>query len=402
MRPGGPSLRGLLAVIAIPASVFAVGATAVLAGLALFGAYRAVSHGARPLPLSLAFPAAWVVLVVADMLNGAALESAGYTGLAYLPIALVPLCAIAIRELAPTRSDVILASMAFLAIIAANSAWQSLTGVTRPGGFGYGSLTLGLITLWWGVFAVSAVLAIRHGYALVWIPLALALYVLLVVESKIALIMAAVAFSIVLAGQLRAVAWRWKLLGLAGISALVVAYLNSRPGEYLVERMGRAFAALSDLASLQIPTDRSVGLRLEMVDAGLRAFTERPLFGHGGGRQLEVAVAAARPDAPYFGDLATLHNDYLMHLVGYGLPGLAALLALLLALFLASMHIAENWIRRAGLAVLVATVLFMGVDIVLDYGPSSGPFAYLAAFLFAQAGAATTRSSRHRRSGSDR
>jgi len=79
----------------------------------------------------------------------------------------------------------------------------------------------------------------------------------------------------------------------------------------------------------KIPT--SIGLRLEMYESGVKAIENLPIMGYGlRNTNNVVAEISDYRMSPIIIGYNHLHNDYLIHLIAKGVPGLLSVLALLL------------------------------------------------------------------------
>ena len=91
---------------------------------------------------------------------------------------------------------------------------------------------------------------------------------------------------------------------------------------------GRYVAMSQALTDSEATPEWSVGLRMKMLKGGWAAVQERPLLGHGPQNRYDSAAKhIGAKDLPRF---SHLHNDYLTHAVGGGVPLVLLLIALIL------------------------------------------------------------------------
>lgn len=109
-------------------------------------------------------------------------------------------------------------------------------------------------------------------------------------------------------------------IGLASLSGPVMQRFSG---------LGSALAALVSGAETGVSDTTSVGLRLQMLHEGWSAWLERPFFGWGAGAD-DWVLAQSGNEALVSRGFYHLHNDLLIHLVEYGLPGGLIYIALFL------------------------------------------------------------------------
>lgn len=122
-----------------------------------------------------------------------------------------------------------------------------------------------------------------------------------------------------------AAAWHlrvWRAMRVLLASGLVIAAVATDP---MVS--GRYQVMSETLTAQSAQPEWSTGLRLALLEGGIEAARERPIFGHG--PQFRTIAAQDQMDERYRVTMTHLHNDYLTHLVAGGLPALLLLIALL-------------------------------------------------------------------------
>lgn len=124
---------------------------------------------------------------------------------------------------------------------------------------------------------------------------------------------------------------RWMLsrgaVWLVLVCAMVVALVRYDP--VIGERYGAAVKRLANPSDTSIE-ESSVSTRLVLYGAGLTAFLERPLTGHGRQNAVQAAKDRSHGAADHHFLFSHLHSGYLTDLVASGVLGLLSLLAVLL------------------------------------------------------------------------
>ncbi len=98
--------------------------------------------------------------------------------------------------------------------------------------------------------------------------------------------------------------------------------------DFVEKRISKGFDEFAAFYDERQDSSSSIGIRLKLWDAGVKAFIDRPLFGHG---IQNTQIAAGRYiDGVDVAPHSHLHNEYITTMVGRGVLGLIALLVLFL------------------------------------------------------------------------
>jgi O-antigen ligase len=186
-----------------------------------------------------------------------------------------------------------------------------------------------------------------------------------------------IAAAIFLARTLR-INWWWVAAGLAAGVLATAGWVVSLGG-----RMARLPHIFYSLLSGDFVRDRTTEYRLDLYQAGWKAFTESPVIGHGWARIMEAAaphLANAK-----LADLPQLHNDFLDFAVAAGVIGIACYVTLLLApivLALRSPHDSQRQIRVYGCVVLSLAYFWDGLtDLMFGFEFHTALYAIILAIL---------------------
>lgn len=299
-----------------------------LIALVAHGRWQDVPQVARA-PWSLAFLGAFALIGVALLLQP---DRSGLPYLAdFLVFALAPLLAAA---LAPLVGRLTLERASQLCLVAAGLAaamglYGMAQGVNRPTAPGFSPIHFADLAVVLGFMSLAGtLLTTGKGRWLYACGPVLALIATIAAETRAALI---VALGLALVYGV-ACTWGSALPRLAKLAlpvtlaalvvlgfALAYAFGFTRPLE--------AFEPILALLRGELPADTSALYRVEMYRAGILAFLDAPLFGHGWHRQIAAAM-------PYLTEVGRegyalegwgyIHNDALSLAVGAGLCGLFA------------------------------------------------------------------------------
>lgn len=195
----------------------------------------------------------------------------------------------------------------------------------------------------------------------------------------LALIPLGIAAAIFIARSLR-INWWFVAFGLlAGIAATVLWVMS------LGGRMARLPGIIGALLSgdLDRGVDRTAAFRLDLYQAGWKAFQDSPLIGHGWARIMEAAIPYLKNDR--LASLPQLHNDFLDFAVAGGVVGIACYVALLAApivLGLLSPRDSQRRLRLYGCTVLSIAYFFDGLtDLMFGFEFHTALYACILAIL---------------------
>jgi O-antigen ligase len=187
------------------------------------------------------------------------------------------------------------------------------------------------------------------------------------------------AAAIFLARSIR-INWWWVAAGLAMGLVGTVAWVISLGG-----RMAKLPGIFYSILSGDFVRDRTTEARLDLYQAGWKAFNDSPVVGHGWARIMDAA-------APYLNNaklaaLPQLHNDFLDFAVAGGIVGIGCYVALLAApvvLALLSPRDSQRRLRLYGCTVLSIAYFFDGLtDLMFGFEFHTALYAALLAILLA-------------------
>ena len=199
----------------------------------------------------------------------------------------------------------------------------------------------------------------------------LAIYSVVLSGTRIAwVIFVVLFFSVMLIWSIRGHLTKKSLLLILIALAVVTAF--SMNNKSFIDRIDVAFQEIKDY-SVDSDSKGSVDLRLSMWSGGLTAFKQQPIIGYG---YHNTGFAASRHvPGPYAKAFTKgqkmLHNDYINSLVGFGILGLLALLALLffpLTLFFKRLKADKDYTRNAiGMLFIIALSVFAITDSIYSH-----------------------------------
>ena len=188
-----------------------------------------------------------------------------------------------------------------------------------------------------------------------------------------------IAAAIFLARSLR-INWWLVTAGLAAGVAATAAWVMSLGG-----RMAKLPGIFYSLLSGDFVRDRTTESRLDLYQAGWKAFNESPLIGHGWARIMDAAAPHLKNER--LAVLPQLHNDFLDFAVAAGIVGIACYVALLTApivLGLLSSRDSQRRLRLYGCAVITISYFFDGLtDLMFGFEFHTALYAALLAILLA-------------------
>jgi O-antigen ligase len=369
---------------AFPLSLSSPGATVAIGMLAAFGLYSWARSGALPadlrIPGAIAL-AAWLMLILVDVANGGGKGNLT-TLVDYLPLAILAPLAYGFRLAGPRFALIERAMQATVLLAVASSLFQALwLGVARPGGLNLNPIPYAFVVLLWGTFLLSSGLeAGRKGALSVAIALSASIPILLsgskMVWACTFIAYGAVTISWAAAGR------RLKMLVPAAALAVAVLFLAGL-SDMAARRLIGFQAEIEEFLATGMSSGDSLGNRLEMIRSGLMAFLDSPVLGHGLTESMRAALAFRDPNGPDISVHTHIHNDYIVHLVSFGVFGLVFLGIYFWLLVRLSLDCSMASCRRAGLAITVALSLYILADIAFNMDPMSSAMAIVAGLLLA-------------------
>ena len=158
-------------------------------------------------------------------------------------------------------------------------------------------------------------------------------------------------------------AQRKSALGLVAVAVVPLAWLLSRTAFV----QARITEFVGDFGAFLMSGDTSggsFGLRLAVIVSGFRAFLDRPIFGYG---LVHGKIAAMEHRPANFSSIARLkhlHNEYVTHLVAFGIPGLIFILSFLALFVLMAVRREDRAVRRFGVVVGCVLVPYLMADVM--------------------------------------
>jgi len=168
--------------------------------------------------------------------------------------------------------------------------------------------------------------------------------------------------------------------------ALALVTTFSMNNKSFIDRIDIAFQDFKDY-SVTSEANHSISLRLSMWSSGLTAFKQKPIIGYGyQNTGLEASRHASGTYAKGFiKHQKMLHNDYVNSLVGFGILGLLALMALLflpLTLFFKRLKAEKEFARSAiGVLFIVALSVFAITDSIYSHSVMRSFFVFFLGVL---------------------
>jgi O-antigen ligase len=195
----------------------------------------------------------------------------------------------------------------------------------------------------------------------------------------LALVPLGIAAAIFLARSLR-INWWWVALGLAAGGAATAMWVMSLGG-----RMARLPGIFYSLLSGDFVRDRTAESRLDLYQAGWKAFSQSPIIGHGWARIMAAATPYLKNEQ--LAELPQLHNDFLDFAVAGGIIGIACYVVLLAApvvLALLSPRDSQRRLRLYGCTVLSIAYFFDGLtDLMFGFEFHTALYVCILAILLA-------------------
>lgn len=370
--------------IAFPLSLTSPGATVAMAVAALCGLW--MWKQAKELPRDIAVSGrlaagAYALLVVADIANGAHLTTnLLQTGVNYLPVLALGPLAFAIRASGVMLSQIDRSLQLTILIALAISIYGFVTGTPRPGGinlnpipYGFAILLSSSLLLWRGLEAG------KRGFLSLALAV-LALLPILLTGSKIVWACAIVGYAIAF-GYWVVAERKWLAAIPVVVAAAAVATAAYRT--FAKSRLDYLWLELQQFSDNGISLGGSFGSRAEMALGGWYAFLERPVLGYGLNERMAAVIAHARPDGPDLSYYAHMHNDYVTHLVAYGIFGGIFLAVYMGLLVWAAVNARPASYKRFGYTLAAMLAIYMTAEVAFNMDPVSGPMAVFMALLLA-------------------
>lgn len=359
-----------LILIGFPATLTSPGATVAMGLVALYGLALLVRDGGLDADLRRVHRymlGCYLLVLCVDLLNGGGLINLFTTGVNYLPLLALTPYAHALRRLDLSPRLYERAILGTVAIAVAISLASVAFGANRPGGLNLAPIGYGLVVALWVVYLASA--ALERRSVLLALGACAGAIPVLITQSKIDILCMIVGWLVVAVfwarqhRQWRALLGGTLVIGSAlGIGIYFTAYMR------LVSLYNELKLFFSDGTLIL----GSFGARFEQVLSGWNTFLEKPVLGHGFAERMEAIHRHTDPNGPDLTALHYVHNDYMTHLISFGIFGLLFLLAYFVLTFLLVRSSADPAWRRAGMALVFMLALYAGADVVFNMDPITG------------------------------
>ena len=252
--------------------------------------------------------------------------------------------------------------MAMGATIVISAGWSLYqfvtTGSPRVGGFNdLNQLPYAMAILLWSLFLLARAFASQRFDAVRAAVAFAGLVPIFFSGSKLVWLVTGLGYAAILLWW----AWSWRQWIVLGAFAFVAgggafALYQTR---FVRRRITPLVAELTAFASTGDTSGPTFGLRLSAAVSGFLAFLERPFFGYGLA-DVKLAALAHRPDyVTEFTHLWHLHNQYITHMVAFGIFGLLFLVGLLALFPFAGLRSGDEGVKRFGFVAPALIALYM-------------------------------------------
>ena len=361
-----------IALAGFPLSLVSAGATVSMALVGLFGLvllWRQRDMSADLLSVHRMMFALYLFILLVDLLNGGGPGNLVVTAVNYLPLVALAPYAYALRKLSfrPGTLDTTIELTVALGIVT-SAVLAIFFAQDRPGGPDMDALSYGIVIIIWTLFVFSRALEAKKG-AIVLLGLA-ALSFLAVVSARTRVVIACMLLGFLIIGAQWAWThgrWRAFVVGMLAAAGLGALFQYNTDATRLIQ-LGEEIQLY--LSSGQL-LDGSFGIRAGQILAGWQAFLEAPFLGHG----LVEMGAAVRAHSPANGpDISwiILHNDFISHMVAFGVCGLAFLAAYFVVSLVLVSRSGNASYRRAGVALVLIMPVLMTAYIIFNMSPMTG------------------------------
>jgi O-antigen ligase len=282
----------------------------------------------------------------------------------YFPLLALPFFVTGLQEV---KADyriferVIMATIVFSVAVA---LYQFLVqGVGRPNGLSRNPIPFALVMTTWGLFLLAR--GLRSPPKIEWLPVGVALLALIPVllsGSKNVWFCAGVGY-LALVLLWATARQRAYIVGALAVAAVPAAWLIWQV-ETIRLRLIENFTDLADYVSSGDTSGGSFGLRVGTIVSGFLAFLDRPLQGYGLAQGKAAAIEHLPAGFASISHLNHLHNEYITHLVAFGILG-GVFIVMFFALFiLGALRREPRDIRQFGVTAGALFLIYMAADVV--------------------------------------
>lgn len=294
----------------------------------------------------------------------------------YFPLVALPFFAIGLREVKAELRIFEYVMMGTIVFSAGLSVYQFLVlDIQRPNGFGRNPIPFALVLTMWSLFLFSGAL---KASKIDWAQFAIALVALVPIilsGSKNIWFCAVGGYSLLFFMW----AWtgrRWSIIGAVVMAMIPLTWLLAQTEVVryrITEFMGDygAFLTSGDTSG------GSFGLRYGALVSGFLAFLDRPFLGYGLAQGKTAAIEHLPPSYSSIGMLTHLHNEYVTHLVAFGILGLFFIISFFAVFILTAAKRDDVAIRRFGVVTGTLFLFYMTADVVFTLPEVYGPVFFV-------------------------
>lgn len=361
----------VIALLGYPLTLTSPGATIAMILVGLYGLAFALRDG-LPTDLRLvhrSMLACYLLLLVVDVVNGSILQSLLSTGVNYLPLLALAPYANALRRLSLSPRTFDRAMMATVVIATASSGFgMFVLDEYRPGGINIGSIPYSFVVAVWGTFLLSQGLGRQAPYWSFLIGSVLALVTVVLGQSKTVAICAVVGYLVV------GIQWAYETRRFSVLITGAVVGGGATIGLFSFVALARIDELIYQLQSFFVygSVNRGTfGDRYELVASGLRAFWDRPFLGYGLQERMGAVIEHLKHTDIGVQTLGHLHNDYITHMVSFGVFGLVFLVAWIVLTYRLVVRSGDMAYQRAAIALLAMLMVYMTAEVAFNMDPIS-------------------------------
>lgn len=281
----------------------------------------------------------------------------------YFPLLAFPFFVVGLRESQVDLRGFDYAGIATAVFTAGLVLYQLLVeGDPRPRGWSLNPVPFAFIMQVWTLYLLCRALR-TDRVDLVNVTGALVSLVPLILSgSKVGWVLALIGNGVTLVVWGRATG-KWRQAGaIAGAIAVLAALLWQIAD--IRQRFVDLAADAGSLVSSGSTSGASVGLRFVTTVSGSLAFLSQPLFGYGMAATKSAGLEHRPADFSSFTMLPHLHDEYVTHMVAFGIAGLLFTIALVAAFVIGSWRRSDLTMRHFGVTAGLLLALYMGVEVV--------------------------------------
>jgi len=376
----GPSIESMVSVLIGIYLLAAIGFVAVVRGANVPAIVVQIGY----------FMLAWYCILFAiELINGDLVKyprpiNSDFLSTYFILLAL-PFLAMGLREVGVDFATLEKVVMATVVLAAGWSMYQYFAlRVFRPGGLnGLNPITFGMIVTLWSLFLLAHAMGSKNIRIT---PAAVAMAGLIPVllgASKLIWACAALGYAMIFLWWF----WtsrQWLMLGAVAVATAGAGLLVSRI-PFVQRRMAEFSGELTAFVTTGDTSGQTFGLRFAAATSGWLAFADRPFTGYG---LADVKLAAVTNRPEHVADITQLwhlHNQYITHLVAFGVLGVVFLISLLTAFAVVAWRTRDVSLQRFGATAALMLSIYMSVELFFPRTPLYGTVFLLFALLLVAA-----------------